>query len=207
MYKLSFLLLPIVIFSSKVFSLQPGEIDLINKKYSTESFIEAQFELKIWWNVREKEETKKGHLFLGSKDKFRVNIADETIVSDGLIYWQHSKKGAQVIIDSLSKMDVSTLPSKLLVSFFKNHSFKILEKNGNQTALKWVAGDSSVESSYKEIEISVVSKTGEIKKLKITDRSGNIQTFTFQKTVFNAKIPEEVFTFEVPDNAQVLDNR
>ncbi|HEX2958979.1 MAG TPA: outer-membrane lipoprotein carrier protein LolA [Chitinispirillaceae bacterium] len=117
------------------------------------------------------------------------------------------KKGAQVVIDNLSKLDLDYHPSQLLTTFLTKYSYRQSKVSGDKTVLNWTADDSSKESFYTNIVIEVITKSGEITKLKVTDRSGNIQTFTFKKTVFGAKMPKEVFTFEVPDNIQVLDNR
>ncbi|HEX2958980.1 MAG TPA: hypothetical protein VHO70_19250 [Chitinispirillaceae bacterium] len=64
----------------------------MRKKYTTDSFIEAQFQMHTWWSVREREETKNGHLYIAPQNRFRVELGGETMVSDGKIYWQYSKK-------------------------------------------------------------------------------------------------------------------
>lgn len=207
MLRLFFPMLSIVVLCSQVFSAEPAVMNLMRSKYTTDSFIEAQFQMHIWWGVREREETKNGHLYIAPQNRFRVELGGETMVSDGKIYWQYSKKGAQVVIDNLSKLDLSYHPSQLLSTFLSKYSYRQEKVKDNQTVLNWTADDSSKGSLYADIVIDVITKTGEVTKLKVTDRNGNIQTFTFKKTVFGAKIPKEVFTFEVPDNIQVLDNR
>ncbi len=206
MAKFLFSLLPIVILVSQVFSDEPAVMGMISKKYNAGSFIEAQFQQHTWWSVREKEETKNGRLFIAPQNKFRIELGNDVLASDGNTYWQYNKAANQVVIDNLCNLELSYHPSQLLSTFLTGYSYKEVEKSGNQTVLKWVADDSS-KSQYKEIEIRVVTKSGEVQKLKMTDRNDNVQTYSFKKTVFGAKIPKEVFTFEVPDDVQVLDNR
>ncbi len=206
MAKFLFPLLPIVILVSQVFSDEPAVMKLILKKYTSGSFIEAQFQLHTWWSVRERDETKKGRIFLAPQNSFRVELGNDILVSDGTTYWQYNKAGKQVVIDNFCNLELSYHPSQLLSAFLTGYSYKEVETSAAGTVLKWSADDST-KSQYKEIEIRVITKSGEVQQLKITDRNDNIQTYSFKKTVFGAKIPKEVFTFEVPEDAQVLDNR
>jgi outer membrane lipoprotein-sorting protein len=96
MTKFLFPLLPIVILVSQVFSNEPAVMKLISKKYTPGSFIEAQFQLHTWWSVREREETKKGKIFLAPQNNFRVELGNDILVSDGKTYWQYNKAGKQV---------------------------------------------------------------------------------------------------------------
>lgn len=207
MAKFLFSLIPIVILVSQVFSAEPAVMDLIRKRYTANSFIETQFDLHTWWSVREKEENKNGRFFIAPHNNFRIELGNEILVSDGNTYWQYNKKGRQVVIDKFCNLELSYHPSQLLSTFLTKYTYKEVEKSGNQTSLYWSSDDLSKESIYKNIEIRVITKSGEVQELKITDRNGNIQTYSFKKTIFGAKIPKEVFTFEAPDNVQVLDNR
>ncbi len=206
MAKFLFPLLPIVILVSQVFSAEPAIMKLVSNKYSSGSFIEAHFQLHTWWSVRERGEVRNGKIFLGPQDNFRVELGNDILVSDGKTYWQYNKAGKQVIIDNICNLELTYHPSQLLSTFLTGYSYKEVEKSATLTVLKW-SDDNSTKSQYKEIEIQVVTKSGEVQKLKITDRNDNIQTYSFKKTVFGAKIPKEVFTFEVPEDTQVLDNR
>jgi len=206
MAKFLFPLLPIVILVSQVFSAEPEVLKLISNKYSSGSFIEAQFQLHTWWSIREREEVKNGRIFLAPQNNFRVELGNDILVSDGKTYWQYNKAGKQVVIDNFCNLELSYHPSQLLSTFLTGYPYKEVEKSATRTVLKWSADDST-KSQYKEIEIQVITKSGELQKLKMTDRNDNIQTYSFKKTVFGAKIPKEVFTFEVPEDAQVLDNR
>lgn len=207
MVKSLFHLLFLLMITSQVVSAEPAVMALMRKKYSADSFIEVQFELNTWWSIREREEIKKGKLYIAPKDKFRVELGSETVVSDGLQYWHYNSKAAQVIIDYVKNFDPTYQPSKLLSSFLTGYNYKETFHTENETTLQWYADSLASETVYTKIEIQVNTRSGEVKTLKITDRNGNIQTYTFKKTVFGAKIPKEVFTFEVPDDIQVLDNR
>jgi outer membrane lipoprotein-sorting protein len=46
-----------------------------------------------------------------------------------------------------------------------------------------------------------------ISKCVMTDRNGNLFTYTFTKTLFGKKIPKEEFEFAIPTTARVIDMR
>jgi outer membrane lipoprotein-sorting protein len=207
MFKKTAALLLVISAFFEVFPAEPEIQSLIKKKYNQNATIETQFDLHIWWSVRERKESKKGKLYLAPRDKFRLELGSETVVSDGKDCWQYSKKSGQVIIKNLQDLDLSYHPSKLLSSWLNDYSFTHKGTDGSATILFWKADSLSGNSSWDTIEVHASNKTGVVNELKLTDRNGNIHTYKFNKTSFNSKIPGEVFKFEVPGDAQVLDSR
>lgn len=203
----SVIILLITVFSFNAFSSEPEVLALIKKRYNPQATIEAQIDMTLYWSVREREEKKSGKIALAPEEKFRVDLGSETLVSDGKTYWQYSKKNSQVIIKNLSDIDLSWHPSGLLSSFLTGYPYEIKEKSGSETVLFWSAGTENTTSDYTDITVTAETKSGIVKKLRLTDRNGNIHTYTFKKTVFGAKIPAEVFRFEIPKEVQVHDDR
>ena len=192
-------------FCIQAFSAEPALMSQIRKKYNSKSSIHARFDLRIWWSIREKENNRSGDLYLASGNKFRVEMGDETVVSDGKVYWQYNRKSGQVIIKNLQDIDPASLPSQLLSSYFTKYTYTEKERSGTETVLAW-DGDSLSSTPYVSIGVKVETKSGIIKQLKLTDKNDNVNTYTFKKTDFTA-IPDKVFKFEVPDDAQVFDSR
>jgi outer membrane lipoprotein-sorting protein len=176
----------------------------LKKKYSTSSTIKADVQLKVWWQVREKEETKKGTLLLTSGDKFRVTLGNEIYVSDGTTCFQYHNVTKLLQIKNLRDIDQSMLPSHIITSFIATYPLKEVSHNDKETHLGWTAD--SLSSSYKSIKITVDNKTC-MKSLVLTDSNGNVFTYTFTKTEFGGTVPKGAFEFETPSDAQVNDAR
>lgn len=176
----------------------------LKKKYSTSSTIKSDFQLKVWWQVREKEETKKGSLLLTSGDKFRVTLGNEIYVSDGSTCYQYHTVTKLLQIKNLRDIDQSILPSHIITSFIATYPLKEVSRNDKETHLGWKADSAS--SSYKSIDITVDSKTC-MKSLVLTDNNDNVFTYTFTKTEFGGTVPKGAFEFETPSDAQVNDAR
>ncbi|HEX2958717.1 MAG TPA: outer membrane lipoprotein carrier protein LolA [Chitinispirillaceae bacterium] len=175
----------------------------LKKKYSTSSTIKADVQLKVWWQVREKEETKKGSLLLTSGDKFRVTLGNEIYVSDGTTCYQYHTVTKLLQIKNLRDIDQSMLPSHIITSFINTYPLKEVSRSDKDAHLGWKADSSS---SYKSIDITVDSKNC-MKSLVLTDNNDNIFTYTFTKTEFGGTVPKGAFEFETPSDAQVNDAR
>lgn len=203
--RLSMITLLIMILCVEIMAMKPAVISLIEKKYNQNSTIQSQFDLTIFWSVREKSEHKTGTMIIAPQNKFRIELNDEVFVSNGDRYWYYNSKTAQVTIENVKKIDVSSLPSNLLQKYLTEYNYSEKEKTGSVVVLEWNK-EPNENSVYTSIEIWAEEKTGVIKKIQITDRNSNVNTYTFRRTIFGGKISGKIFDFKVPKNAQVLNN-
>jgi outer membrane lipoprotein-sorting protein len=181
-------------------------IEQVKQKYSLKSTMQSQFDLNIFWSVREKQETKSGKIYIAPGDRFRVELSGQTMISDGRNYWEYNKKSNEASVKKLSDIDSAWHPSKLFTSYINKYSFKETGRNSKETILTWEAGPESREST-KEITLWVRTADGIVNKMRIVDNSDNVQTLTFKNTVFGKVIPQEVFSFDAPKNVKIVDNR
>lgn len=165
---------------------------------------QTQFDLDIFWSIREKNEHKTGTLYLNPQEKFRIDLGGETFVSNGQTYWHYNKKVNQVTIDRAVNAELPFQPSELFRKYL-SYNFTQVEKTSSETILESKT-DPSEKSAYLSIKVWADNASGKINKLQLTDRNENVNTYTFRKTVFGAKIPAGVFNFDVPKDAQVLNN-
>lgn len=180
-------------------------LSLLRKKYSSDATIKADIQLKVWWQVREKEETKKGNLLLSASDKFRITLGNETYVSDGSSVYQYHSVTRLLQIKHLRDVDRSMLPSHVITSFIANYPLMETSRTDKETILSW-SPDSATSSAYKSIEVTADKKNC-IRILKLTDNNGNVFTYTFTKTEFGGTVSKGAFKFEIPSDAQVNDAR
>jgi outer membrane lipoprotein-sorting protein len=207
--KINIIVVILLLFSGLVTSgsaqSKPDLLLLLRKKYSSEATIKTDIELKVWWQVREKEETKKGSLLLSASDRFRITLGNETYVSDGSTVYQYHSITKLLQIKHLKDVDRSMLPSHVMTSFIANYPLEETSRTDKETILSWSA-DSASSSAYKSIEV-IADKKNCIRILKLTDNNGNVFTYTFTRTEFGGTVPKGAFEFEIPSDAQVNDAR
>ena len=180
-------------------------LELVRKNYNPQTSLSTKFDLTIYWSVREKEEKKVGSIVLSPGDRFRVAVGGETFVSNGETLWDYSAKANQVVIKRLADVDKSSLPSQIFSAYIISCPFSEKERKGDVAKLTWKSD--SAKAQYTAIDVWVQAKSGTITKCVMTDRNGNLFTYTFTKTVFGKKIPNEEFEFAIPTNARVIDMR
>lgn len=167
------------------------------------------FDVKIYWKVREKEETKHGKIVLAPHDRFRIGLGESQWVSDGATLWEFDQSPSrQVIIRNLASCDPTQLPSRLLSKYLTRYSFKEKGTKGNNAEFSWSA-DSSSDSQKGEarrISFTIDSKTAVVQELAVTDKSGNESTYTFHATSFGPA-KASLFSFDIPKGARILDER
>jgi chaperone LolA len=180
---------------------------LLKKKYGGTQALRTEFDLTIFWKVREKTERKSGMLFIAKGDKFRLELGKNTWVSDGKTYWQYSAATSQVVIKQLSDVDLSMHPSQMISSYLDRFSYTVLENNGETAVLAWEAPGSDAKSETRSVTIWVDVKKLRINKFLSVDKSGNESTYTFKKTAGGISIPDSEFRYEIPQGVSVLDTR
>jgi outer membrane lipoprotein-sorting protein len=165
--------------------------------------LSTKFTLTIYWNVREKKETKKGKIILAPGDRFRVTVDKETFVSDGETYWQYSAGTNQLVVKRLADVDRGALPSQIFARYLLAYPFSVVERKKGCTRFAWKSD--SAGTPYKEIRVEVQEKTRRITRSVLTDNNGNTFTYDFTSTAFGENYPKGRFVFDVPKNARIVD--
>jgi outer membrane lipoprotein-sorting protein len=180
-------------------------LSLLRKNYGPEASLSTKFTLTIYWNVREKEEKKRGKIVLAPGDRFRVTIDKETFVSDGETFRHYAAGANQVIIKNLADVDRSTLPSQIFTRYITAYPFREVGRNKGVVRFSWKSD--SGKTRYREIGVDVQEKGGRITRCVLTDNNGNLFTYTFSSTVFAKKFAQEGFAFNAPKNTRIVDMR
>ncbi len=185
---------------------EPAIVKTVRQKYENAETLEAVFELNIYWAVREKQEKKKGHLWAGPSDKFRVELNKTTWVCDGRTFWQYAGHSEQVIVKNLLDVDLAFHPSRILSTYLTEPTFETIEETNRKIVVQSVPTEGT-EGHIKSITLTVDKKSVDAEKLVIVDKNNNTSTYTFKKIRINHSIPNDTFTFEPPADAQILDMR
>jgi outer membrane lipoprotein-sorting protein len=182
----------------------------VAKNYSGDVSLSTSFDVKIFWKIREKEETKHGTIVMAQHDRFRIRLGESEWVSDGTTLWQYDRAPSpQVIIRLLASCDPSQVPSRMLSGYLARYSFKEEETKGKNTVFAWASDSSPAAPSAGDasrITFTVAAKSAAVQKLDVVDKSGNVSTYTFHGTTFGPP-PPSAFSFDVPKGARVLDER
>ncbi len=182
-------------------------ISRIKSNYSANKGLKVDFDMEIFWAVREKTEENQGTLFLMPGDKFRLEVGNVTYVCDGVTYWQYSKNSSQVIVKNLLDVDLSMHPSQVLSTYLDDFTYAVDSQDEKNARLSWKPENDQANTRTKSISVDIDKQQGTLKQIEIIDKSGNRTRYRFNKTKLNVDIPDDRFTFQIPEDARVLDTR
>ncbi len=177
----------------------------------TESFktISAEFVYKMENADAGIDEQTEGKLLIMG-DKYRLNIAGQTVISDGKTLWTYIEDAEEVQINSIEDSEESISPNKLLSSYNEDYRSKFVGEEFLYGTTAWVIDLTPTEGkSYSKVKLIIDKAKDQLLEATIFDKNGSTYSYIIRKFTPNVDVPESTFTFdkaEFPD-ADVVDMR
>lgn len=184
-------------------------VSKLQKKYNTIHDATITFSQHVKFGVTNQEQTFNGLFIMKRTNKFRIELEDRTIVTDGKSTWSYSVSTNQVLIDKYKEDPNGFSPDKIFVNLPKQYITTSLgnEKiDGKETSIiKMIPRDDS--QMIKWMKIWVDTDDWLAKKIEILDLSDNVSTYIIKKFQINTGIDDKEFEFKIPTDAEVIDLR
>jgi outer membrane lipoprotein carrier protein len=184
-------------------------LDQVRQRYESITDAEIQFASRIKFSLAKTEQRVSGTVQFKKEHKYRVELQDRTIVTDGTTVWSYSPQEQQVLIDAYTPDERSTLPEQILTGAPKDFAATIVghEKSGNRDLVVLKLTPKSKTSSLKSMKLSIDDETWLIRKVELVDLNGTETTYTVQEIRVNPGIPDARFVFTAPEGTTVVDLR
>jgi chaperone LolA len=180
----------------------------MEKTYDAINDATVTFTQHVVYGVTNAEQSFSGKLWMKKGNNYRIELEDQTIVTDGVSVWSFTKSNNQVVIDKYKEDPHSFSPDKVLVNVPQRYTAAILgkEKIGDQetTILKLIPLDPKSNIAWMKLW---VDGDGMMKKIQVHDISDNETTYTIGAMSVNTGVPDNEFTFTAPDSVEVIDLR
>ena len=181
----------------------------LEKKYAGIRDASVSFIQHVQFGVTKTEQSFTGTMLMKKGNKFRIEMEDQTIVTNGSSVWSFSKINQQVLIDKFKEDPKSFSPDKVLVNVpnFYYAAFLGKEKlNSIETSiLKLVPKDD--KSNFKWMKIWVDTDEFLMRKIQIFDVSDNLTTYFVNDIKLNSGVVDSQFQFQPPPDVEVIDLR
>ena len=180
----------------------------MEKKYDGIKDAAVKFTQHVSYGVTKAEQSFSGRLRMKKGNKYRVELEDQVIVTDGTSVWSFTKSNHQVVIDKYKEDPRSFSPDKVLVNVPQRYTATILGKEkvqGNETTiLKLIPIDPKSNLQWMKIW---VDNDRMMKQIQILDISDNVTTYSIESITVNAGVADSEFTFTAPNDVEVIDLR
>lgn len=202
-------LLVMLITSTSAFA-QENATKILSKVRTTYDALEslsADFEKEYTWALAGETSSLSGKLYLKKGDRYRIETETQTIVTDGKTVWTYSSEQAQVFVDNMEKSKENPLPRDLLVKYTSDFNAKYLrsDKLGESECHVLLLTAREEDAFAQSVTVWVDKKTFVALQIEQRDLNDNITVYRLQNLVLNAKLEDQLFTFAVPQNTEVID--
>lgn len=181
----------------------------VRKKYDQLKTLRIDFEQVYHWVMADETSKIRGTLYLTRDNKYRVELPNQLVVTDGKTVWTFSKDLNQVMIDRLSADAGNPLPGELLLKYSRDYRATILREetvDGTRTYVIELLPKKEGEF-VKKARVWVDRERWVVVRLLQEDLNGNVTVYNVLKLVENPKLGDELFTFEIREGIQVVDMR
>lgn len=143
-------------------------------------------------------------------DKYRLDIAGQTVICDAQTTWTYLGDANEVQINAVENDEGIITPTRLLSSYSEDYKSKItgeVVKNGKAQYI--IELKPNTVKSVTAVEMNIDKELMRIMRIAIQDKSGNTFTYLVNKFETNIPVKDTDFTFNAKDypGVEVIDMR
>lgn len=153
----------------------------------------------------------KGNIKAEIGNKYFIKMTDRSIISNGKLVWNYSIKDKKVIINKIPNNDSEFSIENFFFSFINNYVPKELKKvtssgQGFNYLLTVIPSNATSDNNVSSIQLMINQKNLIINSVQIN--YGNyIDKWYIENLELNPKLNSEIFSFQPPKDAEVIDLR
>ncbi len=181
----------------------------VQKKYESVQDASVAFVRHVQFGAMKAEQEFKGTLLMKRGNKYRIEMEDQTIVTDGQSVWSFNKVNRQVLIDRYKDDPNALSPDRVLVNVPERYTATLLgtENVGDRETSVLKLIPRSGKSSTQWMKVWVDRDDWLMRRIQVLDVSENLTTYDVTAISLNPGIADSVFQFNAPPGVDVIDLR
>jgi outer membrane lipoprotein carrier protein len=172
-------------------------LSTISKRYKAFKSIKADFVYTVESKADKATEKQNGTLLVKG-NKFKLDIAGQTIICDNATIWTYSSAINEVQISNYNPKEGVIRIDDIFTMYSKGFISKIAEekKEGGKDIIIVELVPTNKKRNYFKIKLSIDKVNQSILKSVVYDKNGTIHTYTITNQVPNLKVDDRAFTFD-----------
>lgn len=181
----------------------------IRQTYEKLESLRGEFEQQYTWSLAGETQTLNGTLYLKKGDRYRVETPNQMIITDGKTVWTYALDKKQVMVDHLEKSRENPLPRDLILKYTRDFKAKLLRSEKVDAVDCYVlALTPREEDAYVQSVTAWIDKTTYLApRIEQIDINDNKTTYLLKNVQRNTPLADELFSFKIPADAEVVDMR
>ena len=202
----------ILFFTSQVFSAGPSPKKIlqdVEKTLTEAGTFQADFVQDFLWKMTGEKQSLSGKISLMGEDRFFVETEDQIIISDGKTLWMYNKIANRVLIDKLINSDETLLPRQILLKHTDDYIGLVQREEKVEGEWCYLLHlTAHTEDTFIPIVKVWVQKNKWVPaRIEQIDINDNITTYHLNNIVTGLPLDKKIFTFTMPEGAEVIDMR
>jgi outer membrane lipoprotein carrier protein len=186
-------------------------LDGVSQQTKSYASIEIAFSYIMENKKQNLKETKSGTAMMKG-EKYRLNFAGQTIISDGKVVWTYIKDANEVQINNVDPNDDEAMsPNKLLTAYDKSFTPKFIKEEQRGARFLQILDLTPTKGrTYYKIRVEIDKAKKQIASATVYDKNGTTTyTYLVNKFTTDKVIPDTKFTFRAADypGVEVIDLR
>jgi chaperone LolA len=181
----------------------------LQKKYASVRDLTASFAQTVRFGVTQTTQSFDGKIWIKKGNKYRIEMEQRTIVTDGASVWTYSDINRQVFVDVFRDDPKALTPDRILTDVPRNYFATLLDKekvNGTESyVLKLTPKDT--KSLVKSLKVWAHPSEWIMVKVEVLDVSDNLTTYVTHEVKVNSGLSDQMFRFDAPPGVEVIDLR
>lgn len=201
-----FLRILIILFIPLLISAQSAEeiVKNIQNKFDTIEDLKADFIQKINSSASDKPVSLQGKFFYKKGNKFRIEVRNRFITSDGSTVWNYDNSTDKVVISNLDDEASSFSLEKIVYEYPSKCEVQKSESGSDNYSL--ILNPKNSDLFFKSAIITT-DKSYIITNVVITDFNGTEFIFILNSVKINSNLSSKLFIFSASEGTQVIDLR
>ncbi|NPA34214.1 MAG: outer membrane lipoprotein carrier protein LolA [Chlorobi bacterium] len=172
-------------------------LEKTSKKFSKLKSFQVKFRLKLDMPETDDDEIKEGTLYVNG-EKYRLDFGDQLVVSDGKTVWTYIKETNEVQITEEDPENQMFQPRDLFSDFGDEYIYTLLGTKKLKDYTTYVIDLTPIDKnkSFFKIRLYIDTKTYEIRRAIVFEKSGIRYALDIISFIPNAPIPNVLFTFD-----------
>ncbi len=172
-------------------------LNTVSKRYKAFKSIKADFVYAVESKVDKATEKQKGTLLVKG-NKFKLDIAGQTIICDNATIWTYSSQINEVQVNNYNPKEGVIRIDDIFTMYSKGFISKIAEekKEAGKDIVVVELVPTNKKRNYFKIKLSIDKANQTIMKSMVYDKNGTIHTYTITNQFPNIKVEDKTFTFD-----------
>ncbi len=140
---------------------------------------------------------------------YRITTSNQTIVTDGVTTWVYNSSERQVLVNDYVEDESAFSLTSFLTSFSESYRSTLVGSESLNGVAHQRLDLAPVDdfASFRSVSLWIRSSDMLVTRLVVLDLNDVTMTFELSDLVVNPRLPDDLFSFEVPEGIEVIDLR